>query len=460
MKTTLKGLLLLAVLLLAGGRAYAQPTSWNYVGDPGFTFGQASYVNLVIYGDYAYVTITDYSKGLKATTLRKHVNSTLQVAWEVVGTAGFTSGMATDIKTAVDHDGNIYIAYKDDENGGKVSVMCFNWADAMGWIPVGQSGFTPGTVTSLGLAFDGNGNPCVAYGDGANSNKARMSCFNSTDNTWQLAGDPFSTGAAYSLDLVASNGGFVAAYSDSNNGGKASVAEWNGMQWMPVGSASGSTPGQADMLSLVVTPDSFVLAYRDWSNGKKGSLQTWNRNTWKRQTGITPGAVGGLDAAADSNGNLSIAYSDETNGGKASVLRSNGTGGWTQVGQPGFSSDSAEYVNIALDANDNPYVGYKDYGYGSKASVMTFADADKDHIADLQDNCPSVYNPDQQDTDGDGTGDLCDDDDDNDGVPDLLDNCRIVANPDQQDTDGDDIGDPCEPSRNLPILKMLLDGKQ
>lgn len=44
------------------------------------------------------------------------------------------------------------------------------------------------------------------------------------------------------------------------------------------------------------------------------------------------------------------------------------------------------------------------------------------------------------DTDNDGLGDECDDDDDNDGIPDEKppgpDNCRLVPNPGQEDSDG------------------------
>jgi uncharacterized repeat protein (TIGR01451 family)/MYXO-CTERM domain-containing protein len=71
-------------------------------------------------------------------------------------------------------------------------------------------------------------------------------------------------------------------------------------------------------------------------------------------------------------------------------------------------------------------------------------DGDGDGIPDVTDNCDDVANPDQIDTDGDGLGDICDDDDDNDGVPDATDNCVGVVNADQADSDNDGTGNSCD----------------
>lgn len=74
----------------------------------------------------------------------------------------------------------------------------------------------------------------------------------------------------------------------------------------------------------------------------------------------------------------------------------------------------------------------------------TVADDDGDGVDDAFDGCPTLPDPDQADADGDGLGDLCDDDADGDDAADGEDNCAGLANPDQADNDADGQGDACD----------------
>jgi hypothetical protein len=118
--------------------------------------------------------------------------------------------------------------------------------------------------------------------------------------------------------------------------------------------------------------------------------------------------------------------------------------------------------------------------------VVLQGDIDMDGVANVCDVCPQDFNPAQEDTDGDGIGDACDvcpmdvfndadtdglcshddpcpldptDDGDGDGLCADADNCPDIFNPSQEDEDGDLFGDACDVCPGGPNLAcMFSDG--
>ena len=81
------------------------------------------------------------------------------------------------------------------------------------------------------------------------------------------------------------------------------------------------------------------------------------------------------------------------------------------------------------------------------------ADTDGDGVPDLSDNCVSVPNADQKDTDHNGKGDACEDYD-RDGILNAYDNCPNTPNASQIDTDQDGVGDACDKFDNRITERM------
>ncbi|CEG13980.1 exported hypothetical protein [groundwater metagenome] len=137
------------------------------------------------------------------------------------------------------------------------------------------------------------------------------------------------------------------------------------------------------------------------------------------------------------------------------LISSNGTIPLTKI----YSACKYGNYDVVLDTNSNGIYDEQDYIYKfeKEGYIITCSDTDNDTICNLCDNCPTTYNLNQSDNDGDGIGDMCDADSDNDGINNSVDNCVFTYNPSQGDVDNDSIGDACDKDVDGDNILDILD---
>ena len=347
--------------------------AWKYVGNAGFSIGQAYQPSLAIspidgfpymgYGDGAYLG--------KATVMRYN-----GINWVNVGNAGFSAGTINSASLAFSQSGQPYLLYSDGATypSGKATVMKF---DDTSWVNVGEEGFSAGMIYSHSFAFSpSDGQPYAAYSDVTKSGRATVMKFNGTD--WDnvgVAGFSAVTSEFISLAFSPSNGQPYVAFVDFENSFKANVMKFDGVSWVNVGIANFS-PSDVTNTSLAfsLSDGQPYVAYCDGAYMYKATVMRFDGTNWLNlgNAGFSAGSAASTSLAfCPSDGQPYVAYSDGTNMNKATVMKFDGTN-WVNVGSAGFSAGQVDGTDIAFNQSGQPFIGYQDYGNANKATVMKY----------------------------------------------------------------------------------------
>ncbi|KAL4428443.1 hypothetical protein ABPG75_002532 [Micractinium tetrahymenae] len=322
--------------------------------------------------------------------------------WQLRGTPDFVGSMEY-ATVAFDSQDTVYIAFQDETNGGRVTVMRFNpdLAGSTGeWEALGGSGFSDGPVKFCNIAFDAAGaTPYVAFakpiGDGGDegTDATRASVWRLADSgySWEAVGPLCFTemGATWVGLQLDSEDKVWLAYVEGSALQRATVVtlETNqdgNLEFMAVGSAA-FTEGRVDFLSFVLDnaqqPAVPYIAFQDMDYGMRASVMTYDsqEDSWiyVGRRGISeisttvctiqPGKPPPCQVEYPSirltrDGRPIVAYSDmakackssASDHGKLSAHAYNGAS-WKYLGSRCFGQPAFD-LQLALDSRDVPLV--------------------------------------------------------------------------------------------------------
>jgi len=220
---------------------------------------------------------------------------------------------------------------------------CWNYPDSsLIFNYIGQPNFTPGSAGFGDIAYHPVTNqPFVIFHDGANSSKLSVMKFDGIN--WQYVGTPgISAGNVNYLKITfnsTTNEPYIVFYDQVNIG--TVVMKFNGLSWQNVGPSSPSIPGYASRQTLKIHPvtNKPYVAFKDYTNGGKASVMKFNGSNWE---------LVGANNFSNSINEIEfdfhpitkepyIAYSENISSIYKNTVRRFDGNSWVAIGTPGFT---------------------------------------------------------------------------------------------------------------------------
>lgn len=279
--------------------------------------------------------------------------------WSTIGTPGFTAGEAYYLRLAVDGE-TPYVAYKDPENGNRLSVMTY---DGSVWTYVGSAGFSPGAANNVSIDVM-DGVPYVSFSDGANFQKAVV--YKYADTAWVNVGGVVDNATCYGSKLITRDSTLYVA---SLHGNGPHAYELKNNVWAQI-TYTGASQGSAQDIDMVLDEDHKIyVSYRDNYNDGKATVATPGVNTWSSvgPLGFSTNQVRSTQMALK-DGIPYITFRDVVTD-RITVMKYDG--GWATVGSASFSQGSIVSPDICVYDN-RVHVVFSDLVDDDKCGAMFY----------------------------------------------------------------------------------------
>lgn len=341
------------------------------------------------------------------------------------------------------------------QNSGAFKAFKFN---GVNWAQTGATIFGDAADDQFGssVAMDDLGTTVIVGAPNHDSlgltNNGQLKVYVFDGQQWQLKGEPIEGSTSDeqlgSVVSIGNQGNLISVSSpgfDKNSAdqGRVAMYKFSNNRWILVSEVFGAQTNGLFGSDLQLSGDhsTLIVASKlsEDATNKSGSIHTYKLINFSpivenASFEVYEGVVNQLNLpVVDQEGDV-LAYSIVNEPSNGSITFSNGVLQYS-ANQAYMGADQLKL--IAKDAD-------------SESNIITVNlqvlpnDADADGVMDLYDNCLDTYNPNQEDLDGDGIGDLCDEDIDNDGIVNVEDVFPLDPN-EWEDFDGDGIGDNSDP---------------
>ena len=322
---------------------------WVQVGDAGFTQGGVGNIDLELSSTGIPYMVATESGAIKMYTYNSN-------SWQQIG--GTIPGSAFHFDFALDVNDVPYF-FSD----GKVQKY-----NGSSWEQVGNTVSSDAIYPAI--TFDNSGIPHIVYWIGGGDTYA----YHLSGNTWVASGNGMFTDAVgVWVKAKQSNTGepMVIYGTDGSSIAYSEIAKFDGTNWATLG---GHISTSQTYFSHDFTVNSLGEVYAALTIGvstQEINIYKYNGTSWDLHSeNVSGGATGNCQIDVDNNDHLILAFRDETQGGKTTVLKYDGTT-WGHLGLPGFTP-IAEGHSLEVSADGVPYIAYSDANESEKASVKKY----------------------------------------------------------------------------------------
>lgn len=332
--------------------AYTEVEEWQPIEVPNAPHG-----NIEVAPDGTlYLAYREEADNGKITVLKKDGNSWVNL-----------DGEPGSKNISVSPDGTLYEIYSDEAKQGKVVVA--KWTGSS-WEILGREGISEGVVWYSRLAFSPDGTPFVVYQDKI-SGKAIVLRWNG--GSWDSLGvvGVFANRALFiSLEVPANNIPVVAYNSWENGEYFIHVLKWTGTRWESL-KGEGGEISREEGYSLSLSPGGTpYLAFSNPDIRDKFYVRKWNGTNWESLGEIAvPFTPYFVSMKISPEGVPHLTYSIDAADHKPVVLKYTGSD-WEALGGGSISARSAWHINLDILPDGTPYVFYTDYDEENLPKLM------------------------------------------------------------------------------------------